>query len=1113
MDSDGGASSGWGLLRASLGELIGSPAPDAPAPASGYRRRRQRSDSCSDSGSDTPAPTPVQGVAPGTAGAAGGASSNAGAPASAVEEASLFRRISNLLSSAPEATPAARFAHAAAAEAGERLPAAAAAAMAAQRRQRTKRTDLRQQLHSALEGGSVDSLCAANSGLRHRLVGDGHAYVRGEHSETDAEEMDASSSSAPLLDGGGAPAVAWEEPEGGGAFRVRGASYLDDRAKVSVLHARGELLYVDVVDSTAVRAEWDGSPLRPDEGDLAAAAQRRQNLPSAAAASAAARVGRLDHACAEPGGIAQYCKRRWGSLPPRKLFLFVVNFQLPLAEPEGIAGCGARRYSVVAYFGLPPLTVLLAEESGVLRAAPPAAAGAGEASGASGAGRGTGSAGGDAARDGFTRLLAEFLSGGVDVEDEAAAAEAAAHAAAASDGIALSAAEAATTREAARRDARAAADTRRAERFKVLPRLAEGNWALRKIVGEKPCVLGRSTDMGLRYFTDGSGADWASYSYFEVCVDTAASTVASAIIAQLLGSAGDLVGELGVLLEAASAVELPEQLLGCARLEGLDFARARRVVLDSAIGMSSPETRPSDTDSRGDDALLLSPVMTGIQSLMGGRGSTSDEGGGGSLSSPGPSRSLRSESADGAGGGQASTDGGEHASGYHADGHYPSSDNLDGGEEGGFFRRISQWMSPEEKQRTLRGAEELTEEEEDEATAAVAARQQKLQAHAQAQAQQQRRQQQPRKSKGGWFGSDGEDEAPAPGPAGTRAGYEGEDEGNISWLDSLNKLRGGSAGATHAEDSGGDGGCGGQGGRGDHGGRESGSASSEAGPPGPYWVHKVRDALMGGRAKDMEERMVAALEAEADIEFAERQIASRSGAMQQRGMGGSGDAAGGNDDGAAAVTRHEEGMSSRSGDPTESTEAARPAFRAALRAAVRAGEVPCMGRGRGAASIDGMWSEPAAACGREGAEEGEEEATRTPSPLLLRGPNYFADRSKVPAARGARGELLWVDLVETDQRMDHVCSGQNSVASFCEQWARSMFLFVLNFQVRCGCGSGGALQLRTMAARCAAQAFLAVDMLLTHTHSLLFASSHCCSPALHIDQPPPACCIHFFLPF
>ena len=49
---------------------------------------------------------------------------------------------------------------------------------------------------------------------------------------------------------------------------------------------------------------------------------------------------------------------------------------------------------------------------------------------------------------------------------------------------------------------------------------------------------------------------------------------------------------------------------------------------------------------------------------------------------------------------------------------------------------------------------------------------------------------------------------------------------------------------------------------------------------------------------------------------------------------------------------------------------------------------------------------------------------RTTSPLLLRGPTYFQDRCKAPSAHGARGELLWVDLVETDQRWDHVCAGQ-----------------------------------------------------------------------------------------
>ena len=69
------------------------------------------------------------------------------------------------------------------------------------------------------------------------------------------------------------------------------------------------------------------------------------------------------------------------------------------------------------------------------------------------------------------------------------------------------------------------------------------------------------------------------------------------------------------------------------------------------------------------------------------------------------------------------------------------------------------------------------------------------------------------------------------------------------------------------------------------------------------------------------------------------------------------------------------------------------------------------------------------------------------SRFLLRSESYLRDGRKICPARKARGELLWVDLVETEQRWDHVCNGQNSVASYCEQWARSMFLFVLNFQL------------------------------------------------------------------
>eukprot|EP00937_MAST-01D_sp_MAST-1D-sp2_P000792 g792.t1 len=346
------------------------------------------------------------------------------------EQGSFMRRFSEMLSPASK-----KLAAAVSAEASERLPAPVATSM--QQKRRIKRTSLRQQVQDAILAGAVEALPARRS------------------------------------------ACEWHEPDGGAGFRVRAAEYLANRAKVPVLHARAELLHVDVVDSSQLDCGWDGAPL---EG---------------------ADAGRLDHACAEPGGLAQYCKRRWCSLPPRRLFLFAVNFQLPhgvvaVDDPAALADEVAGRFSIVAYFGLPPLAALLAD---------------------------------DAPDDSFARLLGSFVAG--------------------SDLGGGASAQPVEDRGSGGPVGCAAADAWRGDRFKVVPRLAEGNWALRKLVGETPCVIGRSTKMGLRYFTDGVGRDWSTYSYMEVCVDTSTSTFASPIVSQLMASAIDVAAEIGLMIEAA----------------------------------------------------------------------------------------------------------------------------------------------------------------------------------------------------------------------------------------------------------------------------------------------------------------------------------------------------------------------------------------------------------------------------------------------------------------------------------------------------------------------------------------------------------------------------------
>ncbi|KAF0689087.1 Aste57867_19359 [Aphanomyces stellatus] len=100
----------------------------------------------------------------------------------------------------------------------------------------------------------------------------------------------------------------------------------------------------------------------------------------------------------------------------------------------------------------------------------------------------------------------------------------------------------------------------RSKRLKLIPRVVEGNWVVREGVGSTPTILG--TKVTHRYFRGDH--------FCEVDFDIGSSTVASGLVRLLLGHAPDLVLDLGFVLEGATAEELPERLLGTARLRHLD---------------------------------------------------------------------------------------------------------------------------------------------------------------------------------------------------------------------------------------------------------------------------------------------------------------------------------------------------------------------------------------------------------------------------------------------------------------------------------------------------------------------------------------------------------------
>jgi len=104
-------------------------------------------------------------------------------------------------------------------------------------------------------------------------------------------------------------------------------------------------------------------------------------------------------------------------------------------------------------------------------------------------------------------------------------------------------------------------DEFRLRTFKLIPRIVEGNFVVKKAVGSKPTILGRKIK---HYFVRGEN-------YFEIIVDIASDPVAQRIVKLVLGYTKTLVVDMMFLLEAAQQEYLPERVFGGVRLKNIDL--------------------------------------------------------------------------------------------------------------------------------------------------------------------------------------------------------------------------------------------------------------------------------------------------------------------------------------------------------------------------------------------------------------------------------------------------------------------------------------------------------------------------------------------------------------
>lgn len=99
--------------------------------------------------------------------------------------------------------------------------------------------------------------------------------------------------------------------------------------------------------------------------------------------------------------------------------------------------------------------------------------------------------------------------------------------------------------------------------FKLIPRVVEGNFVVRKGVGTKPAILGKKIKQ-CYVKTD---------RYFEIIVDIASDGVANRITKLCLGYCKTLVVDMMFALEGKDESTLPERIFGGATMQNIDFAK------------------------------------------------------------------------------------------------------------------------------------------------------------------------------------------------------------------------------------------------------------------------------------------------------------------------------------------------------------------------------------------------------------------------------------------------------------------------------------------------------------------------------------------------------------
>lgn len=127
-------------------------------------------------------------------------------------------------------------------------------------------------------------------------------------------------------------------------------------------------------------------------------------------------------------------------------------------------------------------------------------------------------------------------------------------------------------------------DAERNQRLKVIPRVVQGPWVAKGLLGETPAIVGKK--IPTQYFV---GAN-----EFEASFQCTASSVAQRIVRVLKPAASALTIELAFLVQGNDKEELPERIMGSIRLISPDVSTLRDVD-PSDTSFDTRRVDPSDT--------------------------------------------------------------------------------------------------------------------------------------------------------------------------------------------------------------------------------------------------------------------------------------------------------------------------------------------------------------------------------------------------------------------------------------------------------------------------------------------------------------------------------------